>query len=87
MDSFYLGAEYLSPKKVNLSIMVGLYKPKRLKVTYPATKFRISAKTGRSCGMWPEYLQSRKTQPPTPNTENPETPQPQTSISKHRVFN
>ena len=24
-----LGAEYPSPKKVNLSIMVGLYKPKK----------------------------------------------------------
>ena len=26
-----LGAEYPSPKKVNLSIMVGLYKPKKVK--------------------------------------------------------
>ena len=33
-----LGAEYPSPKRVNLSIMVGLYQPKRLKVTYSATK-------------------------------------------------
>ena len=31
-----LGAEYPSPKKVNLSIMVGLYKPK--KFTCSATK-------------------------------------------------
>ena len=26
-----LGAEYPSPKKVNLSIMVGLYQPKKVK--------------------------------------------------------
>ena len=38
---FYLGAEYPSQKKVNLSIMVGLYRPKRLKVTYSATRFRL----------------------------------------------
>ena len=25
--SWYLGAEYLGPKKVNLSILVGVYKP------------------------------------------------------------
>ena len=32
----FLGAEYPSPKKVNLSIRVGLCKPK--KVTFSATK-------------------------------------------------
>ena len=28
---YHLGAEYPSPKKVNLSIMVGLYKPQKVK--------------------------------------------------------
>ena len=29
--NFFLGAEYPSPKKVNLSIMAGLYKPQKVK--------------------------------------------------------
>ena len=48
----YLGAEYPGPKKVNLLIMVGLYKPKkdispkRLTVTFSATKDTLRSLTG-----------------------------------------
>ena len=36
IQPYNLGAKYLSPKKVNLSIMVGLYKPQKVKGYLPS---------------------------------------------------
>ena len=36
IQPYNLGSKYLSPKKVNLSIMVGLYKPQKVKGYLPS---------------------------------------------------